>query len=231
MSARPTPCVISVGSCIPVGRHLDLRNEQAHLASMDPHQNLFYAYRGPNRLPVDEVVWDRQLENNTTKALINVMSMLPRESGLLPFIQLVSPGVRPRTAQTPVDFLLQRVPALAREAHLKLAVLIRPARAIPAASQPGGKPDAFIVARNASFAILIESKLAASYSQEQLEGHLRAAGWPEGHNWLELTWEEIYGAYAARLPAAIEPASTLLKQFPELPGVDWHGSIRWLLRR
>ena len=45
--------------------------------SSDPHHNIFYFYRGPEsmqkRIESDSYSKDIQLENNTTKALINAL--------------------------------------------------------------------------------------------------------------------------------------------------------------
>ncbi|MBM3708576.1 MAG: hypothetical protein FJW69_09640, partial [Actinobacteria bacterium] len=40
----------------------------------DPHKNIFYYYRGPsnkNNREKDDIIYDKQIEDNTTKALIN----------------------------------------------------------------------------------------------------------------------------------------------------------------
>jgi len=39
----------------------------------DPHKNIFYYYRGPSSRENEEIVYDRQIEDNTTKALINCL--------------------------------------------------------------------------------------------------------------------------------------------------------------
>ncbi len=39
----------------------------------DPHKNIFYYYRGPSSKESDEIIYDRQIEDNTTKALINCL--------------------------------------------------------------------------------------------------------------------------------------------------------------
>ena len=39
----------------------------------DPHKNIFYYYRGPSPRDNEEIIYDRQIEDNTTKALINCL--------------------------------------------------------------------------------------------------------------------------------------------------------------
>jgi hypothetical protein len=39
----------------------------------DPHKNIFYYYRGPSKRQEDEINYDTQIEDNTTKALINCL--------------------------------------------------------------------------------------------------------------------------------------------------------------
>jgi hypothetical protein len=39
----------------------------------DPHKNIFYYYRGPSSRENEEIIYDSQIEDNTTKALINCL--------------------------------------------------------------------------------------------------------------------------------------------------------------
>jgi hypothetical protein len=37
----------------------------------DPHKNIFYYYRGPSSRDDKDIIYDKQIEDNTTKALVN----------------------------------------------------------------------------------------------------------------------------------------------------------------
>lgn len=39
----------------------------------DPHKNIFYYYRGPSKRVQDEIIYDKQVEDNSTKALVNCL--------------------------------------------------------------------------------------------------------------------------------------------------------------
>lgn len=39
---------------------------------MDPHRNIFYYYSGGKKQE-DQIIYDQQLENNTTKTFVNVL--------------------------------------------------------------------------------------------------------------------------------------------------------------
>jgi len=45
----------------------------------NPHKNIFYYYRGPSNRSnqnEDDIIYDKQIEDNTTKALINCFEYL-----------------------------------------------------------------------------------------------------------------------------------------------------------
>jgi hypothetical protein len=57
----------------------------------DPHQNIFYYYRGPTKKGIDDL-HDIQVEDNTTKALINLLEFASRtdlESLIKGFLKLI----------------------------------------------------------------------------------------------------------------------------------------------
>ncbi|MBN2073607.1 MAG: hypothetical protein JW770_06660 [Actinobacteria bacterium] len=39
----------------------------------DPHKNIFYYYRGPSKRNDEDIIYDIQVEDNTTKAFINCL--------------------------------------------------------------------------------------------------------------------------------------------------------------
>ena len=39
----------------------------------DPHKNIFYYYRGPSKRETEDIIYDSQVEDNTTKAFINCL--------------------------------------------------------------------------------------------------------------------------------------------------------------
>jgi hypothetical protein len=41
--------------------------------SYDPHRNIFYYYRGPSKRQAEDIIYDTQIEDNTTKAFINCL--------------------------------------------------------------------------------------------------------------------------------------------------------------
>jgi hypothetical protein len=164
---------------------------------MDPHGNVFYYYRGPAKYKSDEMQIDKQLENNTTKALINVLQHSP--PGILStFLDLI--GSKTRYTNFPVPqrnnyrFALQRIPELAKSAGTKVVATISKDLSQKSGESPGGKPDAFIYSPR-SLAIMIESKLKGMPSEGQIEGHLQQAGWEKSDvHQCNLTWKEIYNS-------------------------------------
>src|SRR4030042_5713107 len=69
----------------------------------DPHKNIFYYYRGPSSRENEEIIYDRQIEDNTTKALINCLEYSSRNL-LEHFLNYFSIEVKNKTAP---QFLLQ----------------------------------------------------------------------------------------------------------------------------
>jgi len=110
----------------------------------DPHQNIFYYYRGPTKKKVDSI-YDIQIEDNTTKSLVNLIEFCHKvDFDLIPkaLFELFDTKTRPI-----LNFKLQK-------------------------SEKHSRPDALIQLDNR--AIYIESKVRASLDIEQIKRHLKS---------------------------------------------------------
>lgn len=112
----------------------------------DPHQNIFYYYRGPSKKN-RETLFDVQVEDNTTKSLINIFELCHE----LGFEELLSAFLR--TIGAPrgpaVEFKLQK-------------------------GLETSRPDALI--EFPTYSIHIESKVCASLNFDQIQRHLKNIG-------------------------------------------------------
>ncbi|MFH1455767.1 MAG: hypothetical protein ABIF40_02350 [archaeon] len=109
----------------------------------NPHQNLFYYYRGPSKKKKQKI-YDIQLEDNTTKALINVLELCFKSG---------SPGIT-------LKFLKNNKIRNCRKV-LGYQLQIRKEKS---------QPDASIVCKNKT--VYIESKLASPLKRKQIKNHL-----------------------------------------------------------
>ena len=110
----------------------------------DPHLNLFYYYRGPSKKTTD-ILQDIQVEDNTTKALINLLEF---------------------AHQTNCDPLINRFLQLIHVPQGKI---------ISFGLQEHGdnsRPDGII--NFVGYKILIESKVAAKLNKVQIKHHLES---------------------------------------------------------
>jgi len=110
----------------------------------DPHQNIFYYYRGPSK-KIAESLYDIQIEDNTTKALINLLEFAYRldfECLIKEFLKLINV---PRNKIT--SFRLQRLGEKSR-------------------------PDGIINFANNK--VYIESKVRAHLFIDQISRHLKS---------------------------------------------------------
>jgi hypothetical protein len=108
----------------------------------DPHQNIFFYYRGPSSKKMD-LVYDSQIEDNTTKGLINVLEFC-NEIKFDAF----------------ADVLID-----------KLGIPRRPLLSFGLQhGKESSRPDAIL--KFADFAIYIEAKVRAGLSINQLKRHL-----------------------------------------------------------
>jgi len=176
---------------------------------MDFHRNVFYYYRGPIR---ERHIIDRQLENNTTKALVNVL-------------EFSSPALREQflrwlgvdTGSPKIYFELQRKTIGERRiqrAKKRLLLGLVGGRSIEEASYPerapegSSLPDAWIYGDD--FVILIESKLGPKLDASQKKRHMELLG--AGAEEKQVTWQELHQFFSG-LPNLAALDHFLAQQF------------------
>lgn len=161
-----------------------------------PQKNLFFSYRGA--LPTGErpeEAFDRQLEDNATKALVYVLENTDRKLVLQRFLQEVV-GLRRVLDPHQVRFALQRVDIGRPTIHQRVALGIAPLRGLKRGGRDShrtGRPDAWIWCENA-FAILVETKVRDRVTQEQVQRHIASAeGWRTGNTRVaSRAWADVY---------------------------------------
>ncbi len=159
----------------------------------DFHHNIFYYYRGTQR--PNQGDHDRQLENNTTKALINVLEHCAPvvATKFLEWLGVVGTGC--------IEFELQRKTISKgelknKEQHLFLGIVqLKDNNSSVDQKKPGSAPkdeasvpDAWIYGDD--FVILIESKVEGDLIQAQVERHLSLL--KPNPVQLKKTWAEIH---------------------------------------
>ncbi len=118
------------------------------MSSIDPHKNIFYSYRGPNREKSEA-----QLENNLTKAFINLLD--------------------PQNLSTSVG---KRPSRISKSLFGNKGNLIRKplGKLVQVGLQPNlsySRPDALLIFENGT--IGIESKISAKIQNSQINEHLK----------------------------------------------------------
>lgn len=194
------------------------------LLTMNVYQNLFYQYRGPQQSD-DDFPRDRQLENNVTKALINVLHHTSDagRAAVLSVLEAQPAGraLARRFRKGPLDLYLQRVPPDAKEAtHRAVLLITGPGSAKVAQrllSDGEGRPDAWLCARKNRTAVLVEAKLGAKVSEGQILRHLATVGWPRRTPVIRTTWADWFIAMdkVAKTQQLPPVHRFLLKQFLE----------------
>ncbi len=160
-----------------------------------PHNNLFFSYRGGQPRRGGNQAVDRQLADNVTKALVYVLERASRPDVLVPFLRQVV-GVRPPNDIDEVQFALQRVDIARPTIRTRVALGIAPIGDVDRhqhAAHQSGRPDAWIWAEE-RFAVLIETKVRGAVSRHQLHRHIRGAeGWSVANaRVVSQSWSTIY---------------------------------------
>lgn len=195
------------------------------------HHNIFDYYRG--KANGDDASKEIALENNVTKALINVLELSDPESKISEdFIKWLadkaSCGFRPRIIS---NYLLQTRPDrneyyVSRE-RTKLLLGIVPygweQNHIPGKKRPTTRPDAWLIGRN--FTILIESKCRGGLDKAQVEKH-RELLYPHHEKKLrpvEVNWKDIHNRFRKlqKQETCTEKSNFLIDQFCEF--LNSHG--------
>jgi hypothetical protein len=169
---------------------------------IDPHRNIFYYYRGPEKKKTgDDFIYDKQIENNITKSLINTLEYSSYDTAMKAFLSLIEQRLDKcvlsfNTQKTSINyrFSLQTMPLMNADIKYKILLTISNSEAydnVPSI-QLGSRPDAWIIGGK-DFAIMIESKISSAPDEKQLIGHIKSVGWEhEDYKRVDLKWPEVY---------------------------------------
>lgn len=188
---------------------------------MKPHQNLFFYYAGSSKA-VDGR--DRQLEDNTTKAIVNLLELSarsdPEQRLLNRFFEWI--GVQNDELST-VGFALQlstigkrRLAKASNKILLGIAPRLIDTEEATDSEEKRSRPDAWMWTDKS--VVCIENKVVGTFGQAQLKAHMRELG--QGAVQDLRTWREIYAFFADAMASmkaedADAPTMVLLGQFLE----------------
>jgi len=183
----------------------------------DFHHNIFYYYGRSNSTynPRDAKIRETQLENNTTKALVNTLTYCS-DSVKEEFFKRL--GLK---WKAPSNFMLQT--KIVDGSYLgpdtkKLLLGIVPPWINTQDKEPTYEPnesesipDAWLLCKNCS--VLVESKIAGFLNQKQIESHLKLLH-ANTEVFKQVTWEQIYKIFS-RLVVESDVDQFLIHQFCE----------------
>jgi len=196
------------------------------------HHNIFNYYRGPSKLgdEADEGRYHQQLEDNTTKALINLLRHSP-PSLTTSFLARCVPGIEAALEEVDgFDYGLQvPKPSVPPSDPMRRLIGLSPMDHIDPDSWSrkgtGSRVDAMIQAP-AKSTIVIEVKINGALDGSQLLRHAKAWGVPypsppyppadRPAEWILVSWKDVYTWARDRLGSVSgEPTRFLLGQFIE----------------
>ena len=187
----------------------------------DFHRNIFYYYRGAEQ---PDQTLDRQLENNTTKALINTLEYCDCKV-VIAFLR--SLGIR---TTKPIKFELQKKTIgkgkiKTRAQRLLLGILPSAANkedtnkqdtnicsGVETQVRVDSCPDAWIYGDD--FVVLIESKVTGPLEKNQMRLHfqkLEMGG--RKPRYTELSWAEVHQLFHRLLPGLRDKDKLIVEQF------------------
>ncbi len=187
----------------------------------DFHHNIFYYYRGAN---VTERERERQLEDNTTKALINTLSHCS------PKVAIKFLGWLGICSKERIKFELQKKTigeGLLRRKSNRLFLGLVPAKRTDntcpktvEACSTDSRPDAWI--HGDDYVVLIESKVVGNLDSNQREHHIRKlqTDTKEPPRSDEKTWAEVHRFFVSILPELSGQSKWIVEQFTKY--LEWN---------
>lgn len=158
-----------------------------------PHKNLFFYYRGGDD-NADDDAFERQLENNATKALIYVLENASREVVLEPFLRQVV-GLKGALRSDETRFALQKRDIHRPDVRTRVALTLTPTGnpIHQPSAKKAGCPDAWIWVE-AMYGVLVETKVVGDVSHQQVNRHIDGAeGWSRKKTRVvHRTWTDLY---------------------------------------
>lgn len=193
------------------------------MASRSPYQNVFFAYRGPSvagttGAKADQIV-DRQLENNVTKALVNLLEYADPALTASFITKFLREPVR-ADSRRPFVYSLQGADPSGRRARRRFLIGVSMLAEVnpthDAVPLQTGRVDAG-VHRGNDLLVVFEVKVGASeLDGQQLDRHARRWKIPNRGRRL-VRWSAVYEWAENELGRQPDPVSDfLLRQFVEL---------------
>ena len=192
----------------------------------DFHENVFYYYRGSRQSQPEQ--YDQQLEDNTTKALVNTLQHCDPAVALKFLTWLGMKATEKVAVQLQKSTIGKaRIRRASQRVLLGLVGVPEPSSDSDAAMQEGpadggSRPDAWLYGED--FVVLIESKVGgASLKPSQMQAHLRKLQ-PNGRHRPRCevrTWAEVHQFFAMRLPELSGKDKWLVEQFNQY--LEWKG--------
>lgn len=192
----------------------------------DFHENVFYYYRGSRQAQPGQ--YDQQLEDNTTKALVNTLQHCDPVVALkfLAWLGIKATGkIAVQLQRSTIG--KARIRRASQRVLLGLVGVPEPGSDSGAAMQEGpvdgdSRPDAWLYGED--FVVLIESKVGeASLKPSQMQAHLRKLQ-PNGRHRPRCkvrTWAEVHQFFAMCLPELSGKDKWLVEQFNQY--LEWKG--------